>query len=92
MVACTSELPATHQPTARPATQKATPTAAHHRALRYSAAGKTTVKNRARSAHAGVCVPVTADRARATSDDSRPTSAGSGEADRTTDRWVATRW
>ncbi len=50
------------------------------------------MKKRARSYQAGASVPVTADRARATSDDSRPTSAGSGDADRTTDRWVATRW
>ena len=50
------------------------------------------VKKRATSFHAGACDPVTAERARATSVESRPTSAGSGEADRTTDRCVAARW
>jgi hypothetical protein len=38
------------------------------------------------------CEPVTADRALATSELSRPSRAGSGTLDRTIDRWVATRW
>lgn len=64
----------------------------HHHRSRYSTAGKTRVKNPPTSRHADACAPVTADRARATSADSLPTSAGSCPEDRTTDRWVDTRW
>ena len=48
--------------------------------------------NRRTSDQAGADPPATALRPRATSEDSRPTSAGSGERVRTTDRWVAVRW
>lgn len=44
------------------------------------------------SRHSGALAPATAALPRATSDDSRPTSSGSGELDRTTDRCVAVRW
>src|SRR3569833_864310 len=64
----------------------------HHHRIRYAVAGKDTVRKRATSRHIGACAPVTAARPRATSDDRRPTSAGSGELERATDRWVAARW
>ena len=83
---------ATHAPTTQPTRLNATPTATHQRQVRYTAAGKDTVKKRASSRHAGTGAPLTAERARATSVDSLATRAGSGELDRTTDRCVAVRW
>ena len=44
------------------------------------------------SLHSGACAPVTAERARATSADNRPTSTESLDAVRTIDRCVDTRW
>jgi hypothetical protein len=92
MVACTSGVAVIHAPSAALTARNATATATHQGAQRYTAAGKRRVKNSATSRRAGVCAPVTAARARATSVDRRPTSAGSGAADRTVDRCVAARW
>ncbi len=44
------------------------------------------------SLHSGAWALVTADRARATSDDNRPTSTESLDAVRTIDKCVDTRW
>ena len=64
----------------------------HHRRDAASAAGKATVTKRTGVRHDHDVVPTTVERARATSDDSRATRAGSGDAERTTERCVATRW
>ena len=63
-----------------------------HQRERHSAAGKETSAIRASSRSSGSWPPVTAARARATVVDSREASAASGDAERTTDRCVATRW
>ena len=92
MVAATVGSAATQAPaaTATAADAPAAP-ATHQRAL-HTAVGNTTAKKRTRSRQAGTWAPVTAERERATSEESRPTRAGSGEADCTTDRDVAARW
>ena len=72
--------------------KNATAVPSHHRHERYATTGNDTVQNLANSLHSGACAPVTADRARATNPDSRPTSTASVDALRTIDRWVDTRW
>jgi len=63
----------------------------HHRRVRNSAAGNVSVKKPRRSDHATDLVPAERVRARASRDDRYVTRLGSGAAERTTDRWVATR-
>ena len=72
--------------------RNATAVPSHHRHDRYATTGNDTVQNRMNSLHRGACAPVTADRARATSDDNRPTSTESLDAVRTIDKCVDTRW
>ncbi len=90
--ACTCGSPATQAPAATATAVKATATATVSRPVRYSEAGNSTTKKRASSRQAGSWEPVTACLPRLTSIDSRATSDGSGAEDRTTDRWVDTRW
>jgi hypothetical protein len=92
MVACTSGLPATHIAMTTVTAKNAAAVAAHHRHDRYAATGNDTVQNRTNSLHSGACALVTADLARATSDDNRPTNTESLDAERTIERWVDTRW
>ena len=90
--ACTSGLLTTYQPASTITSRLATVTAVTHQRIRYSAAGHDTVTKRPTSRQADSPLPVSRPRARATRVDRRPTSTGSGAADRTCDRCVAVRW
>lgn len=65
--------------------------ASHHRHVRYATTGKDTVQNRVNVLLSGAWAPVTAERARATRLESRPTSIESDDAERSIDKWVDTR-
>ena len=90
--ACTSGLPATQNAITAATKKNATAVASHHRHARYTTTGKLTVQNRTNSLHNGAWAPVTADRARATRLDNRPTRTESDDAERTIDKCVDTRW
>ena len=68
------------------------PVASHQYRALQTATGNPTRKNVRNSRHIGAWEPVTRARAWATNWVRRPTSAGSGAALRTIDRWVAVRW
>jgi hypothetical protein len=95
MADCTSGLPATHIAMIATTAKNTTAVASHQRRLRYATTGNDTVQNLTNVPLSGACAPVTAERARATRLESRPTSSESDPivlADRSIDRCVDTRW
>ena len=84
-------MPDTHIAISTVTKKKAIADPSHHRHARYAVTGNDTVQNLANSLHSGACAPVTAERARATRPDKRPTSTASLEALRTIDKCVDTR-